>query len=328
MDVAVIPEAERTGRLRIATGVHVSRLDVADDGRVRGVIAHDEQGSQRRYRAPAVVLATGAIETPRILLSSVGRAHPHGVGNADDQVGRNLMEFLYLSRFVLFERSLESYAGLPLDSRIWDFNGAGQAGRVANGFVLGQSCGVFEGPLGYALEGGLGFGVEHREGMARSFGAGLELMGIAEQLPRPENRVRLSEQPDRFSMPLAHVETRLDAADLAVLSEIWERLGDLAEAARVERIVGQLSTYDRPDASHVGGTCRMGRTPETSVVDRFGAVHGHPNLVIADASVLVTQGAGDSPSLTLQALALRAAEALAQRATRGELLSGPTRTRS
>jgi hypothetical protein len=33
----------------------------------------------------------------------------------------------------------------------------------------------------------------------------------------------------------------------------------------------------------------------------------------------VTEGAGDSPSLTLQALALRAAEALAARARRGEV---------
>jgi hypothetical protein len=41
--------------------------------------------------------------------------------------------------------------------------------------------------------------------------------------------------------------------------------------------------------------------------------------VVADASVLVTEGAGDSPSLTLQALALRAGEALAERARRGEV---------
>ena len=44
-----------------------------------------------------------------------------------------------------------------------------------------------------------------------------------------------------------------------------------------------------------------------------------PELVVADASVLVTEGAGDSPSLTLQALALRAGEALAERARRGEV---------
>ncbi len=50
-----------------------------------------------------------------------------------------------------------------------------------------------------------------------------------------------------------------------------------------------------------------------SVVDPCGQVHGTDNLYIADASVLVTQGAGDSPSLTIQALALRTAANIALR---------------
>jgi choline dehydrogenase-like flavoprotein len=154
---------------------------------------------------------------------------------------------------------------------------------------------------------------------ARRFGAGFELLGVAEQLPRSENHVALSEQTDRFGLPLARVETRLDRTDLEVLSAMRKRLGELGEAAGAERFVGQVSAYDVPAATHVGGTCRMGDTPEASVVDAFGAVHGHPNLVVADASVLVTQGAGDSPSLTIQALALRAAEALAERGRRGEI---------
>jgi choline dehydrogenase-like flavoprotein len=144
-------------------------------------------------------------------------------------------------------------------------------------------------------------------------------MGVAEQLPRAENRVVLSDRRDRFGVPLARVETRLDATDLEVLVSIWGRLGELAEASGLSGFVGQSTAYDTPNASHIGGTCRMGRDPARSVVDASGAVHGIPNLVIADASVLVTEGAGDSPSLTIQALALRSAELLAERAGRGEI---------
>jgi choline dehydrogenase-like flavoprotein len=319
VDVAVIPAAEATGRLELVTDFHVTRLEHAADGRVSGVLGFDAGGREGRRRARAVVLAAGAIETPRILLNSSGGAHPRGVGNASDQVGRHLMESLYVLRAVVFERSLESYAGLPIDSRIWDFNGASRPGPVPNGLVLGQICDLFEGPAGHAWEGVEGFGLAHREAMARSFGAGLELFGVAEQLPRPENRVTLSGKADRFGVPLARVETRLDRTDLDALSETWKRLGELGEAARIAREVGQITAYDVPNATHVAGTCRMGTSPERSVVDRFGAVHGHKNLVIADASVLVTEGAGDSPSLTIQALALRAAEALAARADRREI---------
>jgi len=52
----------------------------------------------------------------------------------------------------------------------------------------------------------------------------------------------------------------------------------------------------------------MGLDANSSVVNEFGKVHDVENLYITDASVLVTQSAGDSPSLTIQALALRTAE--------------------
>ena len=319
VDVAVLPAAEASGLLEIVTGFHASRLEHSADGRVIGVIGFDESGSERRHRARAVILAAGAVETPRLLLNSTGGTHPHGIGNANGQVGRHLMESLYLRRGVVFDRPLESWVGLPIDARIWDWNGAAGPGEQPAGFVLGQFAGWFEGPAGFAREGVAGFGMAHREEMARRFGAGFELLGVAEQLPRAENHVALSAQTDRFGVPLAHVETRLDRTDLEVLSAMWNRLGELGEAAGVERFVGQISAYDVPAATHVGGTCRMGATSEESVVDAFGTVHGHSNLVIADASVLVTQGAGDSPSLTIQALALRAAEALAERSRQGDV---------
>jgi choline dehydrogenase-like flavoprotein len=319
--VAVLPEAERTGLLRVVPGFQAARLEHDEDGRITAVVGFDEDGREARHRARAFVLAAGAIETPRLLLNSAGGAHPSGVGNASDQVGRYLMETLYVSRDGYFDRPRETWVGIPLDSRIWDWNGAAPRDDFPVGFVLGSTCGVFEGPVGYATEGVEGFGRAHREAMRARFGAGITFLGIAEQLPRAENRVTLAAAArDRFGLPLARVETRLDDTDLEALSRMWERLGELARASGVEEFVGQMTAYDAPRASHVGGTCRLGRDPQTSVVDAdTGAVHGVRNLVIADASLLVTQGAGDSPSLTIQALALRAAEALADRARRGEV---------
>src|SRR5579862_8986401 len=64
-----------------------------------------------------------------------------------------------------------------------------------------------------------------------------------------------------------------------------------------------------PASRHVMGTTRMGDDPATSVVDRYGAMHALPNVVVADSSVFVTS-AGYGPTLTLVALAMRAAGAL------------------
>jgi choline dehydrogenase-like flavoprotein len=54
------------------------------------------------------------------------------------------------------------------------------------------------------------------------------------------------------------------------------------------------------------GTARMGDDPRTSVADRYGRLHDVPNVVLADASVFVSS-AGFNPTLTIMALALRAA---------------------
>ena len=80
-----------------------------------------------------------------------------------------------------------------------------------------------------------------------------------------------------------------------------------------------MTAYDVSEASHLGGTCRMGMDRRSSVVDSHGRSYDVPNLFIADASVLPGQGAGDSPSLTIQALALRTAEHIVTLARRQEL---------
>jgi len=65
-----------------------------------------------------------------------------------------------------------------------------------------------------------------------------------------------------------------------------------------------------PESRHVIGTARMGDDPATSVVDRWGRVHTLDNVVIADSSVFATS-TGYGPTLTLVALASRAAHHLA-----------------
>jgi choline dehydrogenase-like flavoprotein len=64
---------------------------------------------------------------------------------------------------------------------------------------------------------------------------------------------------------------------------------------------------------HVMGTTRMGTDPRTSVVDAHGRMHGLENVVVADSSVFATS-AGYGPTLTLVALAARAAAALVKEA--------------
>ena len=65
-----------------------------------------------------------------------------------------------------------------------------------------------------------------------------------------------------------------------------------------------------PASYHIMGTCRMGDDPTTSVVDPSLRAWDVENLLIADSSVFATS-AGYNPTLTIVALAARAAHLVA-----------------
>ena len=85
-----------------------------------------------------------------------------------------------------------------------------------------------------------------------------------------------------------------------------------------------LGFVENPTANntrHMSGTLRMGADPERSVTDEFGRIHTAPNVIVADSSVFPTSGAFN-PTLTIMAVALRSATALAHgeaQARRGPL---------
>jgi choline dehydrogenase-like flavoprotein len=68
--------------------------------------------------------------------------------------------------------------------------------------------------------------------------------------------------------------------------------------------------FDRRTPSHQCGTIRIGGADGQAPLDPFGRAFDHPNLFVADASVLVTSAAVN-PSLTVAALALRTANHIA-----------------
>jgi choline dehydrogenase-like flavoprotein len=71
-------------------------------------------------------------------------------------------------------------------------------------------------------------------------------------------------------------------------------------------------------AFHLLGTCRMGADPKTSVINPDHRAHDVPNLFLCDGSSFVTSGRGQ-PTLTIQALAYRAADRIIALARRGEV---------
>jgi choline dehydrogenase-like flavoprotein len=92
---------------------------------------------------------------------------------------------------------------------------------------------------------------------------------------------------------------------------------ELADAAGAKK-VWRVPAHPATGGEHLLGTCRMGDDPATSVVDSRHRSHDVPNLFICDGSSFVTSGRGQ-PTMTIMALAFRAAEHIAAAARAGEI---------
>ena len=310
IDNAIIPRAEKTGNLTLLSNTRVLKLNLNSQGEIESVACKSGR-DKASYSAKRYVLAGGALETPRLMLISSAGTDPTGFANQQDQVGRYLMETL-VSRLQLdIKLDIHTYRGPPLDSRIWNF--CKPKDNQSGGFVLGSAGYLYPGtgPVLHAKKLP-GIGHAHKQRMRETFGKSIYLFGIGEQQPQAENRVSLSQNKDSSGSAKLNVHCAYSERDLTTLKRMQTQLRAWQAATPNSKAGHYTDTKLRSSATHVAGTCRMGADPKAAVVDATGRVHGKRNCYITDGSVMPTQGNGDSPSLTIQALALRTAEFIAQ----------------
>ncbi len=307
----------------------VYRVDVTNDGRrARGVSYIDEHGHHRTERADIVVLAPSAIETARLLLLSANTKHPNGLGNRSGQVGRNLMFHYFTLGIGLFTDPVHSWRGPATTFTTDDFVGpiTGRAARAYGvPYLKGGICEVGgavlllqEAQLYTELPSlyGAPFKSLLRNLALREHISGIQLIG--EDMPQQDNRVDLDPRIRDFNgLPvprITHSPHKFELASSAYYGPKVQAICtsspgiDKSAQALVDSLAG---SYGNPLAgsnatAHIMGTARMGDDPATSVADKFGRLHELDNVHLADASVFTSSG-GFNPSLTIMALALRAA---------------------
>jgi choline dehydrogenase-like flavoprotein len=307
-DVTFLPQAAATGRLTLLPDAIVTRLHPGANGQIARldvVVA----GRRETVETPILILAAGAVQTPRLLLLSANSEVPNGVANASGQVGRNFMETLSWRSVGLVPGLRGSHLGLPADAICW---APGQASGRASDFRLNHTTleTGLNGPIGYATRLLPGFGAAFKSALRESFGSALAVGAIGQVIPDTRSGVDLDpQQRDAQGLPVARISSVLTEQSLTLLRDMAKAArAVLAEAAAT--LVEEAGSRDAFTATHVFGTARMGTDRAASVVDPLGRAHDHPNLWITDASIFPTSGGGESPSMTIMALALRAADAI------------------
>lgn len=305
-DVTWLAEAEATGRLTVLTSAPVLRLHPGPGGWI-AALEYSHADRMVLQETPLLFLAAGAVQTPRLLLAqrAVG---PSGLANGFGQVGRNFMETLSYSASGLAPRLRLSQRGLPTDTISWQFNAPSDQGPRFRLSSSVQEMGL-NGPIAHATRLLTGHGAALKQAMRDSFGSALSVSAIGAVIPDDRSFVGLSsDRTDANGLPLPVVHSVLTGASLDLLDSMAQAARRLLAEAGVPTLIEQRSSWDGFTATHVFGTCRMGSAPDRSVTSPHGRSHDHPNLYITDASVFPSSGGGESPALTISALALRAVD--------------------
>lgn len=306
-DVTFLRKAAATGLLTVRTGAQVTRLVAGRDGRITQ-LTYVADGVATTQETPVLVLAGGAVQTPRLLLASASADQPHGLANGSLQVGRNFLETLGWHSTGFAPGLHNSHQGLPEDAISWAFNAPDAVRGAVGGCRFGsavQEMG-FVGPIAYGSQIIDGFGAGFKAEMRARFGTAVTVGAIGATLADARSYVGLHPTGrDANGVPLPQINSVLTANSLSLLKFMRATAHRLLEAAGVTKIAEEGGAWDQFSATHVFGTCRMGADSATSVVNGEERSHDHLNLYIADGSIMPGSGGGEAPSLTIQALAVR-----------------------
>lgn len=314
----MIPEAEATGHCEVRAESYVFRIDTDARGRATGVAYFDRERRERFQKAKAVVVCANGGETPRLLLNSASAKFPDGLANGSGLVGKYLMFNQGATATAVFEHELNEYKSVQVTRVLHDFYDSDpKRGFYGGGGLDGR---FVPGPIGmplWSLPPEMAWGAPLKQAL-RDMPRTMLSTGHTTSLALERNNVTIDpELKDDWGVPAMRVTYKEHPDDMAFAAWMLDRSVEILEAAGAQR-VWRTPVAEYNNSAHLLGTCRMGDDPATSVVDRYHRSHEIANLFICDGSSLVTSGRGQ-PTMTIQALAFRAADHIGRFARRGEI---------
>jgi choline dehydrogenase-like flavoprotein len=302
--LCVDPALRTHPNLTLETNAYVSKLHTDPSGRIVNGVEVVRDGSTERYSAGIVVVACGALSSALLLLRSANAAHPRGLANGSDQVGRNYMRHNQSVLMALMRERNDTVFQKTL--AVSDFYFAADDWEYPLGLI--QMCATSHGAQvrGEVLPAWLEWLPKMPfEEMARH---SMDFWLSSEDLPRPENRIYYDG---------ARVILDLKENNMEAHRRLKKKLEQILTAVGAHPILLERSLYLGKQipiggTAHQAGTARFGTDPAASVLDVDCKAHELDNLYLADASFFPSIGAVN-PTLTIIANALRVADVVEKR---------------
>jgi choline dehydrogenase-like flavoprotein len=302
--IAVRPALEHDNVV-LSTNAKAMSLRTNPGGTAVTEVVVDRDGQTETYTADIVVVSCGAANSARLLLASAGDKHPNGLANGSDQVGRNYM--FHNSQAVLALSKEPNPTVFQKTLGLNDFYFAGEEFDYPLGNIqmVGKSqAPMFRGEKPIETKLAPGWSLEKIAEHAVDFWLSTE------DLPRPENRVTLTDDGAiRLSYTYSNEKPKKE-----LYGKLKSMLGHLGmEGGHLLPHHAYLKN-EIPVAgvAHQAGTCRFGVDPADSVLDTNCKAHELDNLYVVDTSFFPSIGAVN-PALTAMANALRVGDHLLER---------------
>ena len=293
----------------LLTGRKAIRLETDPSGKtVTEVVCTTEDGEER-WSGDIFVAAAGAVNTALLFLGSANAAHPNGLANGSDQVGRNYMFHTLTAMVSLTARQVDVTFPKTL---------------AVNDFYWGDPSGGYDKPMGHiqlleymsgqTLEGQVSDWLPpalvpdvFSNALASRM---LSMLVISEDLPLQENRVRLASD-GRICLDYTH--NNLEGHERLVQTLCASLEGFVDHAHPISQHHLQLdSLLPLYGTAHQSGTVKFGADPKSSVLDAWCKAHELDNLYVTDSGFFVTSAAVN-PTLTIVANAMRVGDHLKER---------------
>jgi choline dehydrogenase-like flavoprotein len=293
-------------------------------------------GRPQHATARVVILAASACESVRILLNSRSAQFPNGLANSSGRLGRYLMDTVGSSVTGQIPL-LESLP--PLNEDAAD----GDQMYVPWWMYRDQHAGKLGFPRGYHIEFGGGkrmpgfgtgagiqwltggsYGVKFKQDVRRYYGSFVSFAGRGEMIPNDQSYCEIDPKvKDKWGIPVLRFHWRWSEHELRQAAHMQRTF-----AAIIDSMDGRTSGPAQSDGAkaiapggsiiHEVGGAIMGSDPRTSVTNQWCQTWDVPNLFITDGAVFASN-ADKNPTLTIMALAWRAADHILERMRRKEL---------
>lgn len=332
-----LPPALASGNLDIITDAMVYEVEVGADGKAKGVKFIDKQtGEHGRVGGRIVVLGASSGETVRILLNSRSSLFPQGLANSSGLVGKYLMDTVGAG----LGGQVPAMEGMPPHNE----DGAGGGHAYAPWWLYQeQAAGKLDFPRGYHIEMGGSrrapgvwtfnglerftkgsYGRKFKEDARRYYGSFVWYAGRGEMIPNEDCYAELDpEVKDKWGLPVTRFHWKWSDHELKqclhmhqTFAAMIEAMGGTVTGTVAKRGIDAIALGG--EIIHEVGGAIMGANCDVSVCNGYNQTWDVPNLFLTDGSPFCSN-ADKNPTLTIMALAWRAADYMIEEMKKGNL---------